>query len=64
MSIASLPMRTTDELMATMRAEMPTISLKTVYQTVHDLEDLGEVRPAPVRSVTTSRPHKEQRCRS
>jgi Fe2+ or Zn2+ uptake regulation protein len=26
------------------RAEMPTISLKTVYQTVHDLEDLGEVR--------------------
>lgn len=25
------------------RAEMPTISLKTVYQTVHDLEDLGEV---------------------
>src|SRR5512135_2434459 len=26
------------------RAEMPTISLKTVYQTVHDLEALGEVR--------------------
>jgi Fe2+ or Zn2+ uptake regulation protein len=26
------------------RAQMPTISLKTVYQTVHDLEDLGEVR--------------------
>jgi Fe2+ or Zn2+ uptake regulation protein len=25
------------------RAEMPTISLKTVYQTVHDLEALGEV---------------------
>jgi Fe2+ or Zn2+ uptake regulation protein len=26
------------------RADMPTISLKTVYQTVHDLEALGEVR--------------------
>jgi Fe2+ or Zn2+ uptake regulation protein len=26
------------------RAEMPTISLKTVYQTVHDLEALGAVR--------------------
>jgi Fe2+ or Zn2+ uptake regulation protein len=26
------------------RVEAPTISLKTVYQTVHDLEALGEVR--------------------
>ena len=26
------------------RLAMPTISLKTVYQTVHDLEDMGEVR--------------------
>jgi Fe2+ or Zn2+ uptake regulation protein len=26
------------------RASMPTVSLKTVYQTVHDLESLGEVR--------------------
>jgi Fe2+ or Zn2+ uptake regulation protein len=26
------------------RTDMPTISLKTVYQTVHDLEALGEVR--------------------
>jgi Fe2+ or Zn2+ uptake regulation protein len=25
-------------------ADMPTISLKTVYQTVHDLEALGELR--------------------
>jgi Fe2+ or Zn2+ uptake regulation protein len=25
------------------RADMPTISLKTVYQTVHDLEALGEL---------------------
>lgn len=26
------------------RAEMTTVSLKTVYQTVHDLADMGEVR--------------------
>ncbi|HEX5616105.1 MAG TPA: Fur family transcriptional regulator [Acidimicrobiia bacterium] len=26
------------------RAQMPTISLKTVYQTVHDLEALGELQ--------------------
>ena len=26
------------------RVDMPTISLKTVYQTVHDLDALGEVR--------------------
>jgi len=26
------------------RAEVPSISLKTVYQTVHDLEALGELR--------------------
>src|SRR5436190_14793305 len=26
------------------RSDMPTMSLKTVYQTVHDLEALGEVR--------------------
>lgn len=25
------------------RTDMPTISLKTVYQTVHDLEEMGEV---------------------
>jgi Fe2+ or Zn2+ uptake regulation protein len=25
------------------QADMPTMSLKTVYQTVHDLEELGEV---------------------
>jgi Fe2+ or Zn2+ uptake regulation protein len=34
---------TVEALFEAARAEMPTISLKTVYQTVHDLEDLGEV---------------------
>jgi Fe2+ or Zn2+ uptake regulation protein len=35
---------TVEALYEAARAEMPTISLKTVYQTVHDLERLGEVR--------------------
>jgi Fe2+ or Zn2+ uptake regulation protein len=34
---------TVEALYESARAEMPTISLKTVYQTVHDLEALGEV---------------------
>ncbi len=35
---------TVESLFERARAEMPTISLKTVYQTVHDLEALGEVQ--------------------
>ena len=35
---------TVESLYERARVEMPTISLKTVYQTVHDLEDLGQVR--------------------
>jgi Fe2+ or Zn2+ uptake regulation protein len=35
---------TVESLYEAARSEMPTISLKTVYQTVHDLEDLGEVQ--------------------
>jgi Fe2+ or Zn2+ uptake regulation protein len=35
---------TVESLYDRARVEMPTISLKTVYQTVHDLEELGEVR--------------------
>jgi Fur family transcriptional regulator, stress-responsive regulator len=35
---------TVDELFEAARADMPALSLKTVYQTVHDLEALGEVR--------------------
>lgn len=34
---------TVESLYEAARAEMPTISLKTVYQTVHDLESMGEV---------------------
>ena len=34
---------TVEALYESARSEMPTISLKTVYQTVHDLEELGEV---------------------
>jgi len=35
---------TVEALYEAAAAEMPTISLKTVYQTVHDLEALGELR--------------------
>ncbi len=35
---------TVESLFDRARSEMPTISQKTVYQTVHDLEALGEVR--------------------
>jgi Fe2+ or Zn2+ uptake regulation protein len=35
---------TVESLYDAARAEMPAISLKTVYQTVHDLEALGAVR--------------------
>src|SRR5262245_65709062 len=34
---------TVESLYEAARVEMPTISRKTVYQTVHDLEALGEV---------------------
>jgi Fe2+ or Zn2+ uptake regulation protein len=34
---------TVESLYDRARVDMPTISLKTVYQTVHDLADLGEV---------------------
>ena len=34
---------TVESLYEAARDEMPTISLKTVYQTVHDLETMGEV---------------------
>jgi Fe2+ or Zn2+ uptake regulation protein len=35
---------TVEALFDATRVDMPAISLKTVYQTVHDLEALGEVR--------------------
>lgn len=35
---------TADALYDRVRAQLPTISLKTVYQTLHDLADLGELQ--------------------
>lgn len=35
---------TVEALHEAVSADLPTVSLKTVYQTVHDLEALGEVR--------------------
>ncbi|HEX9505314.1 MAG TPA: Fur family transcriptional regulator [Acidimicrobiia bacterium] len=35
---------TVESLFEAARSEMPTISRKTVYQTVHDLEQMGEVQ--------------------
>ncbi len=39
---------TAESVYETVRAEMETISLKTVYQTLHDLEELGEIVPLDV----------------
>ncbi len=35
---------TADDIWARVREQMPTISLRTVYQALHDLVDLGEAR--------------------
>ncbi len=35
---------TVEAIFDAVRAELPSVSLKTVYQTVHDLDALGEVR--------------------
>ena len=60
---------TVDSLYDAARTEMPTISLKTVYQTVHDLEALGQVAcstsaPAASASTRTSRPSTTISCAS
>ena len=34
---------TAEAVYATVSAEMPTISLRTVYQTLHDLSEMGEI---------------------
>jgi Fe2+ or Zn2+ uptake regulation protein len=43
---------TVESLFEAARAEMPTISRKTVYQTVHDLEAMGEVHVLDVGTGT------------
>ena len=35
---------TAEKVFTAVRADMPTISLKTVYQTLHELEALGEIQ--------------------
>ncbi len=44
---------TADAVWARVRAHMPTVSLRTVYQALNDLVDLGEVRPVTVGSGGT-----------
>ena len=39
---------TAEKVYEAVRAEMETISLKTVYQTLHDLEELGDIAPLEV----------------
>jgi Fe2+ or Zn2+ uptake regulation protein len=39
---------TAEKVYEAVRAEMDSISLKTVYQTLHDLEELGEIAPLEV----------------
>lgn len=34
---------TADEIYSTVSAQMPTVSRRTVYQTLHDLADMGEI---------------------
>jgi Fur family transcriptional regulator, peroxide stress response regulator len=41
---------TADSVYAAARAEMPMISLKTVYQVLHDLRELGEIQTIEVGS--------------
>ncbi|MHB8439671.1 MAG: Fur family transcriptional regulator [Acidimicrobiales bacterium] len=44
---------TADSVYAAARAEMETISLKTVYQTLHELADLGEIAALDLGTGTT-----------
>lgn len=44
---------TAEAVFAAASAEMPTMSLKTVYQTLHELADLGEIAALDVGTGTT-----------
>lgn len=60
---------TADAVYAAVAAELPTISLRTVYQTLNDLVALGElsqldVGAGPVRFDTTVEPHHHLVCES
>jgi Fe2+ or Zn2+ uptake regulation protein len=58
---------TADSVFERVRAEMPTISLKTVYETLHSLVAVGELRELalgsrPTLFDTTLRPHHHLIC--
>jgi len=61
---------TAERVYETVRAEMETISLKTVYQTLHDLAQLGEVAVLDVGTGASrfdpnvERPHHHLVCRA
>jgi len=55
---------TVEALYEAARVEMPSISLKTVYQTVHDLEGLGEVRLLDLARTGAGRPQRRARAPS
>ncbi|MDA8312004.1 MAG: transcriptional repressor [Actinomycetota bacterium] len=61
---------TAEQVHETVRAEMETVSLKTVYQTLHDLADLGEVTMLDVGTgalrvdPNVERPHHHLVCRT
>ena len=44
---------TADAVYAAARAEMPTMSLKTVYQTLNDLASMGELQPLDLGTGST-----------
>ncbi len=58
---------TAESVFDRVRAELPTISLKTVYETLHSLVAVGELREirlgtGPTRFDTTVRPHHHLIC--
>lgn len=58
---------TAESVFERVREDMPTISLKTVYETLHSLVAVGEMRElvvgsGPTRFDTTSRPHHHMIC--
>lgn len=58
---------TADSVFEVVRTELPTISLKTIYETLHALVAVDEMRPlvlgtGPTRFDTTVRPHHHVVC--
>jgi Fe2+ or Zn2+ uptake regulation protein len=58
---------TAESVFDRVRTELPTISMKTVYETLHSLVEVGEMRElvlgvGPIRYDTTVRPHHHLIC--